>query len=115
MSSIFKNIILIVSFISFISFISLNAFAKNENSTEQCIKKAQAVAVSLDAINGTYHATQEAKSRIEVSHNEASLSDEVIVIYTFGTGESLFEVVIKPNYFEKGDCIFQSAKHISQD
>ncbi len=109
MSSIFKKIILIVSFIS------LNAFAKNENSTEQCMKKAQAVAVSLDAINGTNHAIQEVKSRIEVNHNEASLSDEVIAIYTFGAGESLFEVLIKPNYFEKGDCIFQSAKHISQD
>ncbi|QDK38187.1 hypothetical protein [Bdellovibrio sp. NC01] len=94
-------------------FSSTQAFAVD--SVAQCLPKAQAIASALDSVNGSHYAELPVATRSASFFNEADVSTQLHLIYSFGIGESILEVTLKPNYYSAGDCVFASATLLTQD
>lgn len=98
--------------------VSISAFAakpNQESSASQCLAKAKQIAKSLDQINGNHYADMVVTMTVEKVYLDAYGEDVAFAAYNFGNGESYLEIVINPDYYEKGDCKFVSAQVISQE
>lgn len=88
---------------------------KDQSSDLYCVSKVVEIIKFFDSLNNTHFSNSDIKTQQEIRYNEASSANETIVTYTVDKGEQAFEVVMKPNYYGDGVCVYESSTLRSQD